>query len=63
MEYGDTMYCGECGKPCEVEKQECGFGELDVMGSVINDVRYKLVSSCCDGEIFEDEKLTIPWEG
>jgi len=57
------MFCGECGKPCNVEKQECGFGKLDVMGSAINDIRYKWVSTCCDGDIFEDEELTIPWEG
>jgi len=53
---GLNMICSECGKECETELVNVGFGRSDCMGSIVSDNRFMWKSLCCDAEAVEEEE-------
>ena len=58
-----TTYCGECGKECEVLWEDVGIGAYEYWGQKGRDVQIVPFSDCCEGEVFEDEDLSIEYSG
>lgn len=54
------MYCNVCGKECEGQWIDEGIGSYEYWGAKYNDVRWVYVSDCCEGDLFENQGLTIP---
>jgi hypothetical protein len=52
------MYCGECGKECEVHTYWDGDGD-----GVYTRTWLAIESKCCGAEVFVDDMLTIPVDG
>ena len=56
------MFCGECGKECDWQDLDYGYGVTEYWGSIANDVNIQRVSKCCEGDLYEDEELECPHE-
>jgi hypothetical protein len=46
-------WCSECGKECDGKVIDDGIGPYEFWGSKYVDHDYKVVSSCCEGEVLE----------
>jgi hypothetical protein len=58
----DTLYCGQCGKPCEWEKVDTGIGAYEFWGQKCVDKNIEVLSTCCEADIYTNAELTVNYE-
>lgn len=52
-----TYYCGECGKECDWQELDYGYGVTEYWGSISNHSIIMKVSKCCEGDLYADSEL------
>lgn len=57
-----SNYCGVCGKECSSHWEDDGIGPYEFWGQKGNQSVTVLVSDCCDGDVYENEELTVDAE-
>lgn len=56
-----SLFCGECGDPCETREVNQGIGPYEYWGYCGFDRRMATVSHCCEADVYEDASLTIEY--
>ena len=55
-------YCSECKQECKAITVDDGIGSYEFWGARGCDVRMRIASNCCEGDVFEDEECKVPYE-
>jgi len=50
----EAPYCGECGLPCKAVIIDFGIGPYEFWGAPGIDIDNRLVSDCCNAEMYFD---------
>lgn len=53
-------FCGECKQPCDWQDVDYGIGAYEFWGAPSVHVNIQRVSTCCEGDLFEDDELECP---